>query len=101
MAPNIWPSNHYSSVVQNTSNQNLQNFLRSEQKFMRYFNLQFVYNNASVYLQLRKTALVKKNTLANKTTPKTNGTFMTDTTLCLVSIPIIVDFVFMKTLHKL
>ena len=46
--PNFWPSNHYSSVVQTASNQNLPKILKSKLYFIRYCNLKFVYNKASV-----------------------------------------------------
>ena len=67
VAPNFRPSYHYSSVVQTASNWNLQKLLKSE--------LKFGYNKASV----KSTAFQnctgkKKHTLANKTTPKPNGT---------------------------
>ena len=46
-AQKFWPSYHYSSVVQTAmhSNWNLQKLLKS---FMRYCNLKFGYNKASV-----------------------------------------------------
>ena len=74
-APKFWPSYHYSSVVQTASNWNLQKLLKSELQFMRYCNLKFGQNKASV----KSTAFQnctgkKKHTLANKTTPKPNGT---------------------------
>ena len=45
-APNLRPSYHYSSVVQTASNWS--KFLKSELKFMRYCNLKFGDNKASV-----------------------------------------------------
>ena len=42
---------------------------------MRYCNLKFVYNKASVKsTAFQSCAGKKKHTLANKTTPKANGT---------------------------
>ena len=74
-APNFWPSYHYSSVVQTASNWNLQKLLKSELQFMRYCNLKFGYNKASVKsTALQSCAGKKKHTLVNKTTPKPNGT---------------------------
>ena len=74
VAPNFRPSYHYSSVEHTASNWNLQKVLKSELKFMRYCNLKFGYDKASV----KSTAFQnctgkKKHTLANKTTSKPNG----------------------------
>ena len=74
-APNFRLSYHYSSLVQTASSWNLQKLLKSELQFTRYCNLKFGYNKASV----KSTAFQnctgkKKHTLANKTTPKPNGT---------------------------
>ena len=74
-APTFRPSYHYSSVVQTASNKNVQKLLKSELSFMRYCNLKFGYNKASI----KSTAFQnctgkKKHTLANKSTPNPNET---------------------------
>ena len=74
-AANGRPSYHYSSVVQTASNWNLQKLLKSELYVMRYCNLKFGYNKASVKSTAFEICMdKKKQTLANKTTPKHNGT---------------------------
>ena len=73
-SPNFWPSNHYSHVLQTASNQNLQKLLKLELSIMRYCNLKIVYNKTSVKTTvLQNCTGKKKHSLANKTTPKTNG----------------------------
>ena len=70
-APNFSPSYHSSSVVQTASNWNLQKLLKSKLQFMRYCNLKFGYNKASVKsTTLQNCAGKKKHTLPIKTTPK-------------------------------
>ena len=74
-APNFRPSYHYSSAVQTAGNWNLQQLLKSELQFMRYCHLKFGYNKAGVKsTSFQYCTGKKKYSLANKTTPKPNGT---------------------------
>ena len=73
------PSNDYSSVVQTSSNQHLQKLFNLELQFKRYCNLKYMNNKTSVKstaLQILNCAGQKKHTLATKTTPKANGTYI-------------------------
>ena len=62
-APNFWPSNHYNSVVQTASYQNLQKIFNFELQFMRYWNLKFVANKADAkFTALQNCAGKKQHT---------------------------------------
>ena len=61
-ATNFWLSHHYRKVVQTSSNQNLQNLLKSKLKFIRYCHLMLVCNTASVKFTAFQQCTGKKNT---------------------------------------